>query len=59
MTDKELQRDMCHLIAQIRREHKARNAFRKGKSTETYNAMMAEEQVTMALANNNYKKYKP
>lgn len=50
---------MCHLIAQIRREHKARNAFRKGKSTETYNAMMAEEQVTMALANNNYKKYKP
>lgn len=59
MTDKELQRDMCHLIAQIRREHKARNAFRKGKSTETYHAMMEEEQATMDLADYNYKKYKP
>ncbi len=52
------ERDMLHLVAQIRREHKARNAFRKNKSTGTYNAMMDEERNTMLLADEYYLKVK-
>ncbi len=52
------ERDMLHLVAQIRREHKARNVFRKNKSTGTYNAMMDEERNTMLLADEYYLKVK-
>lgn len=55
----ELTGDLLRLIAQVRREHKARREFRNGKNTDRYNKMAEEEHMTCNMADELSKKWRP